>query len=40
MREGAFTWMHKPYDRGVLLQIIRLAVQHSHHKSAHVGASH
>jgi DNA-binding NtrC family response regulator len=40
MREGAFTWMNKPYDRGVLLQILRLAVQHSLHESAHVGASH
>ncbi len=39
MREGAFTWLHKPYDRGVLLQILRLAVQHSLNESAHVGAS-
>jgi DNA-binding NtrC family response regulator len=40
MREGAYTWMHKPYDRGVLLEILRLAIQHSLRESAHVGASH
>ena len=40
MREGAYTWMHKPYDRGVLLEILRLAIQHSVRESAHVGASH
>jgi DNA-binding NtrC family response regulator len=39
MREGAFTWLHKPYDRGVLLQMLRLAIQHSMHESVHVGAS-
>jgi CheY-like chemotaxis protein len=39
MREGAFTWLHKPYDRAVLLQMLCLAIRHSLHESTHAGAS-
>ena len=39
MRGGAFTWLHKPYDRTVLLQMLRLAIRHSLHGSTHVGAN-
>jgi DNA-binding NtrC family response regulator len=40
MRDGAFTWLHKPYERTVLLQILRLAVQQSLHEPTHLAASH
>lgn len=39
MRGGAFTWIHKPYDRTVLLQILRMAVQQSLHEPTHLTAS-
>jgi len=40
MRGGAFTWLHKHYERAVLLQILRLAVQQSVHEPAHLATSH
>lgn len=39
MRNGAFTWLHKPYERELLLQILRLAAQQSLHESAHLASS-
>lgn len=40
MRGGAFTWLRKPYERAVLLQILRVAVQQSQHEPAHLTSSH
>jgi DNA-binding NtrC family response regulator len=40
MRSGAFTWLHKPYEREVLLQILRMAVQHSLHEPSHMATSY
>ena len=37
---GAFTWIHKPYERAVLLQILHMAVQQSQHEPAHLATSH
>ena len=37
MRRGAYTWIHKPYERGVLLQILRMAVHESLREPAHAG---
>ena len=39
MREGAFTWLHKPCDRTMLLQMLRLAIRHSLHESTHAWAA-
>lgn len=39
MRNGAFTWIHKPYDRTVLLEILRMAVQQSLHEPTHLTTS-
>jgi DNA-binding NtrC family response regulator len=36
MRDGAFTWIHKPYERVVLLEILRAAIQQSQHELAHM----
>ena len=40
MRDGAFTWIHKPYERVVLLEILRAAIQQSQHESAHMASIH
>ena len=40
MRGGAFTWIHKPYERAVLLQILHMAVQQSQYEPAHLATSH
>lgn len=40
MRSGAFTWLHKPYERTVLLQILHLAIQQPLHEPAHLATSH
>ena len=40
MQSGAFTWLHKPFEREVLLQILRMAVQQSVHEPAHLATSH
>jgi two-component system chemotaxis response regulator CheY len=39
MRDGAFTWIHKPYERAVLLQILHMAVQQSQQELAHLATS-
>jgi two-component system, chemotaxis family, chemotaxis protein CheY len=39
MQSGAFTWLHKPYERDVLLQILRMAVRQSLHEPVHLAAS-
>jgi CheY-like chemotaxis protein len=40
MRGGAFTWLHKPCEREMLLQILRVAVQQSLHEPPHMATSH
>ena len=40
MRGGAYTWLHKPYERAVLLQILQIAIQHSVQKHTHLVTSH
>ena len=40
MRDGAFTWLHKPCEREMLLQILRVAVQQSLHEPPHMATSH
>ncbi len=39
MQGGAFTWLHKPYEREVLLQILRMAIAQSWHEPAHLATS-
>jgi DNA-binding NtrC family response regulator len=39
MRNGAFTWLHKPYERDVLLQILHMAIQQSVPEPAHLTTS-
>jgi DNA-binding NtrC family response regulator len=39
MRNGAFTWIHKPYERAVLLEILRAAIQQSLNEPAHLATS-
>jgi DNA-binding NtrC family response regulator len=40
MRQGAFTWLHKPYERSLLLQILRMAIQQSSHDQPSFVAPH
>jgi len=40
MRQGAFTWLHKPYERSLLLQILRMAIQQSWHDQPSFVAPH
>jgi DNA-binding NtrC family response regulator len=40
MRRGAYTWLHKPYERSLLLQILRMAVQQSSYEQANFASSH
>lgn len=40
MRTGAFTWIHKPYERAVLLEILRVAIQQSANEPAHLATSY
>lgn len=40
MRNGAFTWIHKPYERAVLLEILRVAIQQSLNEPAHLATSY
>jgi two-component system, chemotaxis family, chemotaxis protein CheY len=40
MRRGAYTWLHKPYERSLLLQILRMAVQHSLYEQTNFVLSH
>jgi len=39
MRTGAFTWIHKPYERAVLLEILRAAIHQSANEPAHLATS-
>ncbi len=39
MRDGAFTWIHKPYERAVLLEVLRVAIEQSLHEPAHQATS-
>lgn len=39
MRDGAFSWLHKPYERAVLLQILRIAIRQPLHEADHLAAS-
>lgn len=40
MRKGAFTWIHKPYERAVLLEILRLASQQPLNEPVHLATSY
>ena len=40
MRDGAFSWIHKPYERAVLLQILRLAILQPLYEPDHLATSH
>jgi CheY-like chemotaxis protein len=40
MRDGAFTWIHKPYERVVLLEVLRVAIEQSQHEAAHMPSIH
>ena len=40
MRQGAYTWLHKPCERLLLLQILRMAVQQSLYEQADFAPSH
>jgi len=40
MRRGAYTWLHKPYERSLLLQILRMAVRQSLYEQANFASSH
>lgn len=39
LEDGAFSWLHKPYERTVLLEILREAIQHSSRERDHVTSS-
>lgn len=39
MRRGAFTWLHKPYETALLLQILRTAVHQSAAEPVHLATS-
>jgi CheY-like chemotaxis protein len=40
MRRGAYTWLHKPYERSLLLQILRMAILHSLYEQTNFVLSH
>ena len=40
MRNGAFTWLHKPYERALLLEILHLATQQSQREPAYLASAH